>query len=66
MQDKPHEAEDVPPDRDRRQAGDAEEKSAGSPEAPTGPRPGDAEAEPGTERDPDREGPTPDSENPAA
>jgi hypothetical protein len=67
MQGTPHDVENVPPDKDKQgtQPGEAREESAGSPEAPTGPRPAEAEGEPGDERDPDREGPTPDSENPA-
>lgn len=63
----PHNVENVPPDKGRQGEQQPEEpqQSAGSSEAPTGPRPGGSDDEPGTERDSDREGPTPGTENPA-
>jgi len=64
MQGTPHEVENVPPDKDKKGSDQEGQESAGSPEAPTRP-PGGSPTEPGSERDPDREGPTPDSENPA-
>jgi hypothetical protein len=72
MQGTPHDVENVPPDKDGQESqeqggneGGNGGEAAGSPEAPTGPTPPQREDEPGSERDPDHEGPTPDSENPA-
>jgi hypothetical protein len=69
MQGTPHDVEDVPPERNGEESQDqngGDGEAAGSPEAPTGPTTPQTEGEPGTERDPDQEGPTPDSENPAS
>jgi hypothetical protein len=68
MQGTPHNFENVSPEgngQESQEQGGNDGEAAGSPEAPTGPTTPQTEEEPGTERDPDQEGPTPDSENPA-